>query len=105
MNGNPAVLLLDTGADNSLISGKPPASPPSSAELFEKAGVITKTTGQKALAELLAAQPIERMGRRNTGAVSLLAEQRFSVTRRTESQNVNEKPGYDAQRNPNGTVK
>jgi len=33
------------------------------AELFEKAGIITKTTGQKALAELLAAGMVERFGK------------------------------------------
>ena len=32
-------------------------------ELFEKAGIITKTTGQKALAELLAAGTFERLGK------------------------------------------
>jgi|SRR5215471_14459234 len=32
-------------------------------ELFEKAGVITKTTGQKALRELLATKQIHRIGR------------------------------------------
>ena len=33
------------------------------AELFEKAGIVTKTTGQKALAELLAAGTLERIGK------------------------------------------
>jgi len=33
------------------------------AELFDKAGVITKTTGQKALAELLATGTMERIGK------------------------------------------
>ena len=32
------------------------------AELFEKAGVITKTTGQRALKQLLAADQIQRIG-------------------------------------------
>jgi len=33
------------------------------AELFEKAGVITKTTGQKALKAMLEAGAIERIGK------------------------------------------
>ena len=33
------------------------------AELFEKAGIVTANTGQRALAELLAAGTIERSGK------------------------------------------